>query len=68
MINLLRLKMRKYRHVHMLVNQSILNVLLDFDWLLKDGFGYYPHGNQGRLSFGRYHLTIRVIAMDLLLS
>lgn len=36
--------MRKYRHVRMLVNQSILNVLLDFDWLLRDGFGYYPHG------------------------
>lgn len=30
----------------MLVNQNILNVLLDFDWLLKDVFGYYPQGNR----------------------
>lgn len=45
--NLLKLKMRIYLHIYvseiylhiyMLVNQNILNVLLDFDWLLKDVF------------------------------
>lgn len=42
MINLLKLKMRKYQHTCMLVNHNILNVLFDFGWLLNDGFGYYP--------------------------
>lgn len=42
MINLLKLKMIQYRHICMLVNQNILNILLDFDWSLNDGFGCCP--------------------------
>ena len=68
MTNVLKLKMRKYRWIHMLVTQNILIVLLDFDWPLNDGFGRCPQGRQGGLTFDRCCLPARVMAPHLLLS
>lgn len=48
--------MREYQCVHVLVNWNILDILLDFDWPLNDGFGCYPQRNQGQASLDRFNV------------